>query len=213
METGALVGTAAAVLAVVALVAVVLVVRAGRAGRARREALAADLARSRADVDALSRRVTDLADELRETRRAAAADHEYVITSLGGEIEPTVVDALLLPQRGLVQRRVELGRLLEDRLVHTLSRRSSWSAVRLRDAAVRTVALGHGVRRALSPDILDRAAAESQVARRRSRRNRRRELRDARRLLRSVSAAHAGNVGSAGNGASTADPAKVQDVA
>jgi hypothetical protein len=186
MGTGALVGTSGAALAVVALVAVLLLARAGRSARARRQALAADLQRSRADVEALSRRVADLADELRETRRVAAADHEYVITSLGEVVpgEPTVVDALLLPRR-----RPALGRLLEDRLVDALSRRSgSLSSARFRDAAVRTLAFGHGVRRALSPDILDRAAAESQVARRRSRRIRRKELRDARRLLRSVKA-------------------------
>ncbi|MDX6326833.1 MAG: hypothetical protein QOK15_3187, partial [Nocardioidaceae bacterium] len=85
MEPGALVGAAAAALAVVALVAVLLLARAGRSARARRDALAAELARSRADVEALSSRVTDLADELQETRRVAAADREYVITSLGGD--------------------------------------------------------------------------------------------------------------------------------
>ena len=190
MEPGALVGAAVA-LAVVAALAVLLLVRSRRSVRARREALTADLARSRADVEALSRRVTDLADELRETRQVAAADHEYVITSLGGETDlggedPSVrvVDALLLRPR-----RPPLGRVLEDRLVGALSRQDGTGAsARLSGLVVRTVALGHGVRRALSPDILDRAAAESQVARRRSRRARRKELRDARRLLRSVKA-------------------------
>lgn len=200
MGTGALVGTAAAALGVVALVAVLLL---ARAGRARRDALAADLDRSRADVEALSRKVDDLADELRETRRAAAADHEYVITSLGGDVEPAVVDAVLLPQRR-APRRLDLGRVLEDRLVATLGRRSTWSSATLREAAVRTVAFGHGVRRALAPDILDRAAAESQVARRRSRRTRRKELRDARRLLRTVSSGASDSSGNA---------AKAQDVA
>src|SRR4051794_32203360 len=189
MEPGALVGAAAA-LAVVALLAVLVLVRSRRSARARREALTADLARSRADVEALSRRVTDLADELRETRQVAAADHEYVITSLGGETElgedpaVRVVDALLLRPR-----RAPLGRVLEDRLVGALSRQEgSGASAGLSGLVVRTVALGHGVRRGLSPDILDRAAAESQVARRRSRRARRKELRDARRLLRSVKA-------------------------
>jgi hypothetical protein len=190
MEPGALVGAAAAALVVVALVAVLLLARAGRSARARRDALAAELARSRADVEALSSRVTDLADELQETRRVAAADREYVITSLGGDAasgESTVVDALLLQPSGPARPR--LGRLLEDRLVGSLSRRGgSRGPGRISDVVVRAVALGHGVRRALSPDILDRAAAESQVARRRSRRTRRKELRDARRLLRSVKA-------------------------
>jgi hypothetical protein len=183
MGPGALAGAAAVTLGLVAALAVLLLARAGRSARARRDALAAELTRSRADVDALSRRVADLADELRETRRVAAEDHEYVITSLGGEVaEPAVVDAVLLqPQRPA------LGRLLEDRLVGSLRGRPT-APGRVADVVVRAVALGHGVRRALSADIRDRAAAESQVARRRSRRTRRKELREARRLLRSVKA-------------------------
>jgi hypothetical protein len=181
MEPGALVGAVALGLAVV-LLAWLLTLRARRAASARRDALAAELARSRSDVDALTRRVTELADELREARQVAAADHEYVITSLGqpGTGGQGVVDAVLLEPR-----RPALGRVLEDRLVGLLNRRTG-SPGRIAGAVLRTVAVGHGVRRALSPDILDRAAAESQVARRRSRRTRRKELRDARRLLRAV---------------------------
>ena len=52
------------------------------------------------------------------------------------------------------------------------------------DLAVQGVALAHGVRRALNPETLDRAAAEAHVARRRSRRVRRAEVREARRLVR-----------------------------
>lgn len=182
MEPGALVGVAAAALAVVALVAVLLL---ARSARARRDALAAQLARSHADVEALGRRVADLADELKETRRVAAADHEYVITSLGDPVpeEPSVMDALVLPRR-----RIAAGRLVEDRLIGSLRRSETGTPTLATEVVVRTVALAHGVRRALSPDNVDRAAAEAHVARRRSRRTRRKELRDARRLLRSVKA-------------------------
>jgi hypothetical protein len=208
MDPGALVGAVAA-LSVGALVALLLLARAGRSARARRQALAAELARSRADVDALSRRVADLADELRETRQTAAADHEYVITSLGGEAGSGDVPAVqVVDARVLRPRPPALGRLLEDRLVGALRRQgASGSPGRLGGLVVRAVAVGHGVRRALSPDVLDRAAAESQVARRRSRRTRRQELRDARRLVRSV------NPGGSVSSVSSVSSVKAQDVA
>jgi hypothetical protein len=141
-------------------------------------------------VEALSGRVAELAEELVETRRTAAADHEYVITSFGapGVAGPERSD-LEETRRGVLEAqllapgRTPVGRRLEDRLVDTVAGRGR-STGPLVDLVVRTVALGHGVRRALTPDNLDRAAAESQVARRRSRRDRRRELREARRLLR-----------------------------
>ena len=62
------------------------------------------------------------------------------------------------------------------------------------DLAVQGVALAHGVRRAVSPATLDRAAAEAHVARRRARRTRRAELREARRLVRHVRASGGGPV-------------------
>jgi hypothetical protein len=79
-----------------------------------------------------------------------------------------------------------VGRVLQEQLVGALARQQDVSRLRARavDVVVRTVALGAGVRRALSPDVLDRAAAEAHVARRRSRRERRRELREARRVVR-----------------------------
>ncbi len=190
MGSAVLVAVAAA--CVVAAVLLALTSTA-RAARARRDTLAAELARSRADVAALSGRVAVLAEELEETRRTAAADHQYVITSLSGSggvagpagsraAEPSgndVVQAQLLPPR-----RPSRARRVEDRLVDGLAGSGSSASGRLADLLVRTVALGHGLRRALAPEVLDRAAAESHVARRRSRRDRRRELRDARRLLR-----------------------------
>lgn len=192
MDTGPLVVAAALAVAALAVAALGAVLLLARGGRARPDTLADDLARSRADVEALSRRVTDLAEELRETRRVAAADREHVITSLGGEPappDPGVVEALLLPSRRPVPRRLRAGRLVEQHVLEALSRRErTRTSGRLTGTVVRAVAFGHGVRRALSPDNLDRAAAEAHVARRRSRRTRRKELRDARRLLRSVKA-------------------------
>ncbi len=184
-----------AVVATGAVAALLLVtVLTARAARARREELAAELARARADVEALGGRVAVLAEELEETRRAAAADHEHVITSLAGSglggRDPAGSGAAEQPGSGVLEARLlsahrpSRGRVIEGRLVDGLARSGSSASGRVADLFVRTLAVGHGVRRALAPEVLDRAAAESHVARRRSRRDRRKELRDARRLLR-----------------------------
>ncbi len=200
---------------VAALVVVAAVALAGCAAagwhlavssRRRRAGLAADLARSQAEVDALARKVDDLSAEVSRARRRAAEDREYVITSLG--TEGTGDGAAGQPTghtRDVAARRAEplpaaagapsppagsrLGRALEDRLLAAVARRSGGPPVRqgVTDAAVRAASVAYGVRRALSPDVLDRVAAEAHVARRRSRRARRREIREARRLLRAVS--------------------------
>ncbi len=116
----------------------------------------------------------------------ADQDREYVITSLGDPDAETahVVRLTEAPDRPAASA------LLEQQLLGTRARHRDRSALRARavDVVVRTVALGHGVRRALAPDVLDRAAAEAHVARRRSRRDRKREEREARRLLRAVKA-------------------------
>jgi hypothetical protein len=118
----------------------------------------------------------------------ADQDREYVITSLGdlddGEHPAQVARLAAAPARPAV------GMILEQQLVGALAKQRDQSLLRARavDVVVRTVALGHGVRRALSPDVRDRAAAEAHVARRRSRRERKREEREARRLLRAVKA-------------------------
>jgi hypothetical protein len=162
------------------LIAATVVRRRRRDGRQQRERLDAELARSRAQIHALSERVEELAGELVDARRAAQevtrSDRGYVITSIGNA-DPSVA----LPAR-------PVGEVVEEQLVEALARRRNGSPLRGRsvDAVVRAVALGHGVRRALSPDVLDRAAAEANVARRRSRRERKREVREARRLLRAV---------------------------
>jgi hypothetical protein len=159
-----------------------------RSGRARNRRQDAELTRARAEVDALHDRLDRLGDEVTRTRREAEdqrrhdlEQREYVITSLA--VTGNVPDELPAP-------RVPAGQVLEDQLVAALSRQQDRSPLRARavDVAVRTVAVGHGVRRALRPEVLDRAAAESHVARRRSRRARKQELREARRLVRAVRA-------------------------
>jgi hypothetical protein len=187
---------ACVVLAVALVVVVTAVVRRRRAGHRDRELLHTELARSRARVDSLSQRVEELAVEVVEARRSAqeAVDREYVITSLAGAEKdgeksggkqhvPVAIGRLLEPPP-------PAGKRAEERLLHVLARRRGASprGARAVDVVVRTVALGHGVRRALAPDVLDRAAAEANVARRRSRRLRKREVREARRLLRAVRA-------------------------
>ena len=153
--------------------AVAVVLR--RSARRRREALDEALSRSREEVELLSRKVEELSDEVGRAGRTADQDREYVITSLGsGETE-------LAPAGG--PTRPPATTVIEDQLVGALARQPR-SLIRSRavELVVRTVALGHGVRRALSADVRDRAAAEAQVARRRSRRDRKRQLREARRM-------------------------------
>jgi hypothetical protein len=155
-----------------------------RAARRRRAVLDAELARARHEVDSLSRKVAELSDDVtRAARRTADQDREYVITSLGDgdpAPEPPAAQLVLGPSRAPV------GKVLEDQLVEVLARQPVESTGRARavQLVIRTVSVGHGLRRALSPDVLDRAAAEAHVARRRSRRQRRRQVRHARRLVR-----------------------------
>jgi hypothetical protein len=148
-----------------------------RSSRRQRAALDEALVRSRDEVELLSRKLEQLSDEVGLARQRADQDREYVITSLGtGEPTETVLARAHAPSRPPTG-------IIEDQLVEALARQPR-SLVRSRavELVVRTVALGHGVRRALSADVLDRAAAEAHVARRRSRRDRRRLLRQARRM-------------------------------
>lgn len=185
--------------AVVALLVVLLLVRRSAAAeRARREQLEHDLRQARTDVDALSRRLDALGTEVLEARsaadRAAArsaqlasrTDREFVITTMG-ESDPGSDPGsgpAPLPERA---RPRAVGSALEESLVRVARRHTgSSSGVAATRLAVSAAALGHGLRRALSPEVLDRAAAEATVARRRSRRDRRRELREARRVERTV---------------------------
>jgi len=155
------------------------------AERAHRRQAELQLEHARAALDELSQRVAELSVDLVELRRTAARSREmpeFVITSLAETTSSPIAQLMPAP---IAHPR---ARALEDSLVGVLATQQELSPVRTRivDLVVRTVALGHGVRRALSPDVLDRAAAEAHVARRRSRRNRKREEREAKRLLRAV---------------------------
>ena len=184
--------TGAVLLALVVLVLTALTVYCTvllRAARAQRVQLAAELHRSRSEVRSLSRRVEELSADVDLAGRVAAQDREYVITSLAG------ADEAGPSPRGQRERasrrdagRGTVGRAMEDQLVQSLAHHQGRSRVREQavELVVRTVSIGHGVRRALTADNRDRAAAEAHLARRRSRRTRRRELREARRLLRVV---------------------------
>jgi hypothetical protein len=158
---------------------------------AERAALQDGLQRSQEQVEALSRRVEDLGDEVRTAQQAtdlAAADREYVITTLHQATLSTDEPAQPLAHVPLH---------VEERLVEGLGRidRASLVGRRVVEAGVSVIATVHGVRRALQAEHLDRAAAEAHVARRRSRRQRRQELREAKRLLRAVKAQRPSRVG------------------
>jgi hypothetical protein len=177
---------------VVALLVVLVVVRRrATAERVQRERLEAELARARSDVAALGRRLDGIGHDVLEAQQTAERaearsaeltsrpEREFVITSLGTpQPDAPGATSFALPRP---------ASMLEERLVQAASRHAGSSsgaaATRLFVAAT---AVGHGVRRALSPEVLDRAAAEATVARRRSRRDRRRDLREARRVLRTV---------------------------
>ena len=190
--TTAVVTTVLGCAVVALLVVLVALQRRAAAERGRRERLEQELVASRTDVTALGRRLDDLGREVLEARhtaeRAAARseelttrpEREFVITSLADPGTPPGPAASGRVPAGS-------GSVLEERLARAVGRRTGTPSG---DVATRLVvgaaALGHGVRRALSPDVLDRAAAEASVARRRSRRDRKRELREARRGWRTV---------------------------
>ena len=170
--------------ALLLLALVLLVARVvRRRAAAERAALEDGLRRSQQQVEALAERVEELSEQVRTARRAsdAAADREYVITTLA---EAT------LTTREESGPRATSPLDVEQRVVEGLGRLDDRTLVgrRVAEAGVSLLATVHGVRRALRPEHLDRAAAEAHVARRRSRRVRRQELREAKRLLRAVKA-------------------------
>ena len=192
--------TAATTLGLIALLLLVLVTRRGQRRRsaAHVEAYEQQLARSQQQIDRLGARVEELtadvarAGTVARTSRAPQAQ-QYLITTLA-EVDGDPDPSPHRPAREVAvpepPRRSQVGVALEGRIVGALARHQGVSSVRDRavDLAVQGVALAHGVRRAMSPEVLDRAAAEAHVARRRSRRARRAEVREARRLVRHLRA-------------------------
>jgi hypothetical protein len=155
---------AAALLTVV--VVGVLSVRAGRRAQAR---LLQQLALAQADVQALSERIEALSGEVAEARRTADRRElaPQVITGLVLE-----ADADTTPREAQLVQAIEAGR-------------PQWVPAKpLREALIRSVSLGHGVRRALAPDMRDRILLEMRAEVRRSRRQRKAELKAVKRYLR-----------------------------
>jgi hypothetical protein len=200
----ALVVTAAASASAVVLVVLLAVVLRRRA-RARQAAYERRLSESAAQIERLGEQVEELsadvarAEAARRTTARAARAEEYVITTLADTIAgagSAAAQAHPSATRSDEPARTSVARVsrhrpaprvdLEGHLVGALARQHGTTAVRARAAeiVVHGVALAHGVRRALRPDALDRAAAEAHVARRRSRRLRRAEIREARKLVR-----------------------------
>ena len=175
-----------AVLATLLVALVAVLVGAARRARTSRRRVEEQLAGSRTEVAELAAQVTRLAAEVEAGRRRSAEDHGYVITTL---TEAAQVSGSA-PAQGLGPSGTPLAEVLEQQAVSRLAQVDTSTRVgtRLAELGVKAVALTHGVRRALSQENLDRAAAEAHVARRRSRRTRRQELREARRLLRTVRA-------------------------
>lgn len=174
-EAGLLLGGLVAAL----LVVLVVTGRVRAAARRDREAMVAELVRSQARLEALDEQVAVLSGAVAEARASAEEARRssgYVITALAPREE--FLPAPVPPT----------SRLVEERVVDLLARdsRPSIRHDRVVAVAVRTLALGHGLRRTLSADVLDRAAAAAHIARRRSRRERRRDEKEARRLVRQV---------------------------
>ncbi len=191
MTPALILGVGAAVVAVLVVLALVLASRRDRRSRVHVEQ---QLARSRREMDQLVEQVEHLAGEVADRRRRDADGHEYVITTLTEAAQVTgraAGDLRTLDRAGAAPDPVvSVAQALEEQAVARLATldTSTRLGVLLTSGGVKAVALGHGLRRALTRDNLDRASAEAHVARRRSRRTRRQELREARRLLRAVRA-------------------------
>ncbi|SDR92516.1 hypothetical protein SAMN04488570_0735 [Nocardioides scoriae] len=141
-------------------VALVLVVALLAAVRHLRTTARGETEQARAEAAALRTRLDDLAERLeRSTHRDAPAvsDAAYVITDAGRAGPPDRLDAVGLP---MVADRVVLNAALGEPLV-------------------KAVALGHGVRRALSAESRNRIRFEVRRETRRARKQRRREMKQA----------------------------------
>ena len=141
------------VVLVLAVVVVVAVCGAavGLMRRDRRQT-AAELARTRAEAAELRAKIEALA---LQTARPVAAPEEFVITTLGHEIDetPEVVEPV---------QRID-GRLFVD--------------IVARETVVKAAALTHGVRRALAPEVRNRIRFEMKREIKRSRKARKDEYR------------------------------------
>lgn len=175
-------------LGVLAAAAVVAGWLAVRRARTSRQVVQRQLAESRGEVDRLAEQVERLAAEVSGGRQPADVDHEYVITTLAHAHRAASEAGAAEARPRWTREQRGPGGLVEEQAVARLAQvdTSTPLGARAADLALRALALGHGVRRALSQENRDRAFAAAHVARRRSRRARRAELREARRLVRAV---------------------------
>ncbi len=130
---------------------------------------------------ALAARVEELSGEVDRVRRGRDDERrEYVITTLAAPASDTASGTAADPATG------STGAVLQTRLVTAIRRSTADRPAEqvLVALAVRTVAVGHGVRRALSPPNRDRIMWEMRRATRESRRSRKQEVRAARRQAR-----------------------------
>jgi|tagenome__1003787_1003787.scaffolds.fasta_scaffold20729043_2 hypothetical protein len=156
MDQASLVALAATVALLVVVAATVAGIVAARASRRR---LHEELAASREALASVERRLDALTVPV--PQRAAT---QFVITDLPGPVaDPAPPTAPLAGQ-------VDTGRFVSVVLSETL---------------LKAVALGHGLRRALTADQRERVRTEMHREMRRSRRQRRLEVKQARRLVRS----------------------------
>ena len=153
----------------VALAGCALVVRTVR--RSRTE-LRAELAAARHDVHLLTDRLENLTAEVAEARRAA---EERART----DVAPVVITGVVAgAEPEVVPREAQIVHAIETSSPHWVP------AAPLREALIKTVSLGHGLRRALSADNRDRIILEMRAEVRRSRRQRKAEMKAVRKYLR-----------------------------
>ncbi len=160
--------------AAVALAAAALVCALGvRSGRRRRAQLHRELIAAQRDVLALTERLDSLTAEVAQTRLAAREQ------ATRQEIAPYVITGIVeSPEPDATPRQAEIVHAIE-------TSRPVWLPAKpLRETLVRTVALAHGLRRALDPDNRDRIRLEMQAEIRRSRRQRKAELKAVKKYLR-----------------------------
>lgn len=157
-------------LAAAVVVAVPACVAALRAGRRSRAELASRLSEAQRKVAALGERVEALTNEVVETRQLAEEQ------TARRDVAPFLITGLVERSEG--DRQAQVVQAIEASSPHWVP------AKPLREALVRTVSLGHGVRRALSPDSRDRILLEMRAEVRRSRRQRKAELKAVRKYLR-----------------------------
>ncbi|MEO5708477.1 MAG: hypothetical protein ABIQ59_01450 [Nocardioidaceae bacterium] len=162
MEPAQLVALVAAAAVVVAVLVAVLFVRASR----RR--WQAQLDAARADVEALSARLDDLAAQpaapVPGPDALGPAPREFVITSLTAH--DTELEVVAPPSTHLTA--------------------GKFASVATGESLVRVLSLGYGVRRALSAENRNRIRFEVRREVKRARRQRRRDLKEAKRHLRHV---------------------------